>query len=538
MSDFTLVEILNLVRAEIARTEIGDVKRITGPQGEQGPMGETGPQGPQGPRGNDGQQGPAGIKGNQGKKGDKGVKGADGGDGVGIARIDQDSVDGSVVMHLTDGTSYTVEMPLVDSEGNLSREVHYKSGGGGGGVVDLSGYVRRPSNNHDGKWQVYRETTDGRREWTPATTDLIETNGQLMFRDSKGRFTPTPEELDELTNQLKVNRWLWDRIQELDLKAGGVAISDEAPEDPENGMFWFDNSEDVMQLFIWHKDSDAWIPVAPPTTLEGRVSTGEATQQAIIAQINIALEEQNTLRNKVADVEQAVDALEPANLDGLASTEYVDQRDDTKLDKAGGTVTGDIAMNGNKITALADPTADAQAATKGYVDSQVTGCKMHALWEYKNTKEAENLSDGEFTIRTDSGVDGGILRIYLAGKDAKGRKWYAWSDDESDYHHGLGSQMCTITDHDGEVMKGGKLIEGTFNNTGNNYARLKCEYYKSNWGLSPDKFYTINAAGLLPHAQYDISHENSPASAVEGSLSVKEKETSDVVIGSPMECEE
>ena len=48
-------------------------------------------------------------------------------------------------------------------------------------------------------------------------------------------------------------------------------------------MFWFDNSEDVMQLFIWHKDSDAWIPVAPPTTLEGRVSAGEATQAAMLS---------------------------------------------------------------------------------------------------------------------------------------------------------------------------------------------------------------------------------------------------------------
>jgi hypothetical protein len=358
MSDFTLVEILNLVRAEIARTEIGDVKRITGPQGEQGPMGETGPQGPQGPRGNDGQQGPAGIKGNQGKKGDKGVKGADGGDGVGIARIDQDSVDGSVVMHLTDGTSYTVEMPLVDSEGNLSREVHYKSGGGGGGVVDLSGYVRRPSNNHDGKWQVYRETTDGRREWTPATTDLIETNGQLMFRDSKGRFTPTPEELDELTNQLKVNRWLWDRIQELDLKAGGVAISDEAPEDPENGMFWFDNSEDVMQLFIWHKDSDAWIPVAPPTTLEGRVSTGEATQQAIIAQINIALEEQEALRNRLAKA-----LIKDANNEVTS---------DFRIKGDGGTY---VSTAGDELGLyhVKYPTEAKHAASKEYVDSVAGG---------------------------------------------------------------------------------------------------------------------------------------------------------------------
>ena len=69
MSDFSLIDIVNLIRAEIARTEIGDVKRITGPAGERGPMGESGPQGAQGPRGNDGKQGPKGDKGIQGKQG-------------------------------------------------------------------------------------------------------------------------------------------------------------------------------------------------------------------------------------------------------------------------------------------------------------------------------------------------------------------------------------------------------------------------------------------------------------------------------------
>ena len=87
MSELNLIDVVNLIRAEIARTEIGDVKRITGPIGERGPMGEAGPQGPQGPRGNDGKQGPAGAKGNQGKKGDKGIKGSDGSDGVGIATV-------------------------------------------------------------------------------------------------------------------------------------------------------------------------------------------------------------------------------------------------------------------------------------------------------------------------------------------------------------------------------------------------------------------------------------------------------------------
>jgi hypothetical protein len=490
----------------------------------------------------------------------------------------------------------------------------------------------------DGKWLAYRETSGGAKEWSPITTDMVETNGMLMFRDAKGRFKPTPEELDNIDTQLKANRFMWEKIQQLDVDKNGIDISPNPPEPPDgetmvDGAFWFDNSEDVMQLFIWHSDSDAWIPVAPPITLDDRVSQGEETQRIIISQINAALVEQNEIKDKISALEGAVGdhslvftmlnanvregefnlkdgAMELTNtlssaeyitlsstdrngnsvdldritegdvlrlsdiggqvselkidsatngvfsftkisgdLDrlsdypydfvllssfdpsGLATIDYVDQRDDTKLDKAGGTVTGDIAMNGNKITALADPVADAQAATKGYVDRQVTGYKMHALWRYKNTLEAENLSEGEFTIRTDSGVDGGSLRIYIAGLDANGRRWYAWSNDEASYSHGLGAQMCTITDHDGEVMKGGKLIEATFNNTGNNYARLKLDYYKGNWGLTPDKFYTINAAGLLPHAHYDISHENSPTLLVAPSSSDKVRETSDVVIG-------
>ena len=308
MSDLSLIDIVNLIRAEIARTEIGDVKRITGPAGERGPQGEAGIQGPQGPRGNDGKQGPKGDKGDQGKKGDKGVKGDAGEDGVGIARVEQD-IDNAIVVYLTDGNQYTIEMPLINDDGSLAKEVHFKTGGGGSGQVDLSMYVRRPGTDlRDGRWLAYRETENGaNKEWSPITTDMIETNGQLMFRDSLGRFQPTPEELDELTNQLKVNRFIWDKIQELDLKAGGVAISEDPPDDPDNGMFWFDNSEDVMQLYIWHTDSDAWIPVAPPTTLEGRVAAGETTQAAIIEQIQQSLEDQAGLADRIAagEVEQA-----------------------------------------------------------------------------------------------------------------------------------------------------------------------------------------------------------------------------------------
>ena len=276
MSDFNLIDIVNLIRAEIRKTQVGPLKKVVGPAGEQGPQGEAGIQGPQGPRGNDGKQGPAGAKGNQGKKGDKGVKGDDGSDGVGIARVEQD-IDNAIVVHLTDGNYYTIEMPLINDDGSLAKEVHFKSGGGGSGVVDLSGYVRRPSDDFGGKWLLYRETPGNNTgEWAPATTDLIETNGMIMFRDINGRFAPTPEELDELNTQLKVNRFIWEKIQELDIDKSGIYIGPLPPseDDRANGMFWFCNSENSMQLFVFHEDSEAWIPVAPPATIADRVAAG------------------------------------------------------------------------------------------------------------------------------------------------------------------------------------------------------------------------------------------------------------------------
>ena len=105
-----------------------------------------------------------------------------------------------------------------------------------------------------------------------------------------------------VTYEFKAEFKRWDVVKGT---GNSVWITDELPDEQytSNGDLWFDNTEDTMQLFLYHEESDAWLPVAPPTTLEGRVDAGEATQQAIIAQIQESLVEQETLKNKVNALE-------------------------------------------------------------------------------------------------------------------------------------------------------------------------------------------------------------------------------------------
>lgn len=215
----SLTTIIALIRKEIdgaqkAKPGKDGKAGATGPKGERGPKGDTGPAGKQGPKGNDGKQG---------KPGKDGADGQDGADGVGIERIEQD-VDDAIVVHMTDGTIYTIEMPW----GKNSTEVHYKvsggssngggTGGGAEGTVDLSNYVQKPASN--AAWMVYKKDTG----WAPVTTDLVATNPDVIFRNAKGQFAST-KELEGLTNQLEVNRYFAEQME-----AAGEKLS-EAPVD-------------------------------------------------------------------------------------------------------------------------------------------------------------------------------------------------------------------------------------------------------------------------------------------------------------------
>jgi hypothetical protein len=63
----------------------------------------------------------------------------------------------------------------------------------------------------------------------------------------------------------------------------------------------------------------------------------------------------------------------PASGGDATNKTYVDGQIATRLALAGGTMSGAIAMGTNKITGLGTPTADADAATKAYVDSVAQG---------------------------------------------------------------------------------------------------------------------------------------------------------------------
>ena len=217
---YSLVSIIALIRKEIERA------KTEGPQGKEGKAGATGERGAKGDTGPAGKAGPKGGNGKQGKPGTDGTDGRDGTDGVGIANIEQD-VDDTIVVTMTDGEIYTIEMPL-----NQSREVHYKVGGGSGsgsgsGTIDLSNYVEKPTT--DTAWMVYKNGTG----WAPVTTDLVATNPDVIFRDTKGRFKST-KELEGLTNQLEVNRYFADQFEAIDIEG----VSQLLPDAPADGKYY------------------------------------------------------------------------------------------------------------------------------------------------------------------------------------------------------------------------------------------------------------------------------------------------------------
>jgi len=79
---------------------------------------------------------------------------------------------------------------------------------------------------------------------------------------------------------------------------------------------------------------------------------------------------------------------------------YVDTVDVAKVDKAGDTMSGNLAMGGNSVTGLGAPTADNDAVRKIYVDSAIAGLS------WKNSVVAATTANFDLSTGGTANVDG------------------------------------------------------------------------------------------------------------------------------------
>ena len=387
MQDLTTLMLLEKFKRRIEQVEKSSAEK--GNEGPQGPKGDKGADGKQGPKGPKGPEGPKGPKGPEGPKGSAGKEGTDGEDGVGITNA-YTAADGELVLVLSNGDEISVELPVgTDSQGNTVVLSQGGSGGSGDGNVDLSGYVKRPvAALRDGKWLMYRELPDGTKEWTPVTTDLVATNPDVLFRDSKGRFKST-DNVPELNNQLEVNRWFLEQIEggeatqqaiidqiekslddqekivakveELSITKGAVARymvkGTEINIATRNGELYVNspNAVDVTYISFAPFDSNGQVtkPANPDDIIEfveaaGSRNAGEITRFKVVSGDYNALVVEylsGTNNFEVGEAEEVF--VYPQNQAGV-SQEYVDKN---FLPLTGGTLTSSLKFNrGNKAS--------------------------------------------------------------------------------------------------------------------------------------------------------------------------------------------
>ena len=403
MSDLSLYQILQIVRDEIQKSKIGNVQKITGPAGPKGEQGLVGGQGPRGEKGDRGPQGKAGLKGDKGSRGEPGKKGEDGKDGTGLARIDQD-IDNAIVFTLTDGTTYSVEMPeLTDAV----REVHYKSGGGGGGGSGGDGggipstiYAR------DVKTSTYNPPVTSRwgggaiHNQSDANQYLIEVIAALE------------SELDNIKDGIPdvdlsgyaTEEWVEDKLGEL---PPGTVVSDTAPANPEEGQCWYDTVR--LELFVFAMN--AWLPCSP---LGARVEQGEILQAQILSRVEAGEVQQQTLVDTKLGKAEANEVANSFRIRGTGGT-YI---------SAAG---GELGLYHVKY-----PEAETHAATMQYVLDEIAKVPVAENGptnKYDGNRfnvsgtSTKSLSSGEVMFLRDSATTTNLATVNLIGLPEQEFDW-------------------------------------------------------------------------------------------------------------------
>jgi hypothetical protein len=139
--------------------------------------------------------------------------------------------------------------------------------------------------------------------------------------------------------------------------------------------------------------------IADGTIVDGDISASAAIDKTKISGTAITAADSGTVTSTMIADGTIVNADINASA-AIAQSKIADLTTDlaAKLALAGGTMTGAIAMGTNKITGLGSPTADADAATKAYVDAATAGLNVHASVQAATTANvtlASALENGD-----------------------------------------------------------------------------------------------------------------------------------------------
>lgn len=115
----------------------------------------------------------------------------------------------------------------------------------------------------------------------------------------------------------------------------------------------------------------------------------------------------NTIKNAIygIDMRSALhDAIKAVNDDA-----------ETRLKRSGGTMTGGITMNGNKITSSATPSTDNDCTNKKYVDAQDKAYATYSNANHPNSTTVKNALDEAFSKIDEKGQPNGYAELDADG---------------------------------------------------------------------------------------------------------------------------